>query len=434
MKQFLVSIEIDGSFVPVGELREREDHKVHFSYLESYLDRPDARPVSISLPLQEESFSSQVTKTYFDGLLPEGFARKTVAGWMHVSEEDYLSILYGLGKECLGAVKITDGNEEPVADYRIISPEEVRELAGEGITKSIEMVTKAHLSLTGASGKVGLYYDPVKDQWYLPRGTAASTHIVKQSHVRMGGIVTNEQLCMLAAGHCGIQVPESFIINTGRGGDGEILFASQRFDRMMPSEPETIKSLPCPIRLHQEDFAQALGISSTVKYEREPGEYLVKMFDLLRKYSKDPMEDQLKLWDRLIFDFLIGNTDAHIKNFSLLYNSQLQGIHLAPAYDLLSTVVYPGTATDMAIGLGDTLSIDSVTEESLKAAAGKAGMGEKPAMARYEKMCSLFEDAIKKAADELTDAGFPKAKELGEEILRCGGYARQEKGIQGKGS
>ena len=73
---------------------------------------------------------------------------------------------------------------------------------------------RSHLSLTGASGKVGLYYDAAGKQWYLPKGTAPSTHIVKQSHVRLDGIVTNEQLSMMTAAKCGIDVPESFIYNT----------------------------------------------------------------------------------------------------------------------------------------------------------------------------------------------------------------------------
>ena len=95
-----------------------------------------------------------------------------------------------------------------------MSAEEVKRLAQEGATESAELVTKAHLSLTGASGKVGLYYDNEKDEWYLPYGDAPSTHIVKQSHVRLKNIVANEQLCLLTAKKLGIEVPESFIVKT----------------------------------------------------------------------------------------------------------------------------------------------------------------------------------------------------------------------------
>ena len=71
---------------------------------------------------------------------------------------------------------------------------------------------RSHLSLTGASGKVGLYYDAAGKQWYLPKGTAPSTHIVKQSHIRLSGIVANEQLSLRTAYYCGIEIPDSFII------------------------------------------------------------------------------------------------------------------------------------------------------------------------------------------------------------------------------
>lgn len=172
-----------------------------------------------------------------------------------------------------------------------------------------------HLSLTGASGKVGLYYDAAGKQWYLPKGTAPSTHIVKQSHVRLDGIVTNEQLSMMTAAKCGIDVPESFIIDLGNGDDKEVLYATRRYDRIFDGAVDTIEGLPRPLRLHQEDFSQALGISSANKYEKGHEGYMRMMFDLLRQYSANPIEDQQKLWDRIVFCYLLGNTDAHIRIF-----------------------------------------------------------------------------------------------------------------------
>lgn len=103
-----------------------------------------------------------------------------------------------MGSECLGAIKILF--EETGADkagYKQLTQEEVKTLAQEGATESAQLVTEAHLSLTGASGKAGLYYDEKQKQWYLPIGTAPSTHIVKQSHIRLKKIVANEQLCLI---------------------------------------------------------------------------------------------------------------------------------------------------------------------------------------------------------------------------------------------
>lgn len=161
---------------------------------------------------------------------------------MHVDETDYLSILHGLGRKCLGAVCVTESGEDLQASYEPVTEQQVRELAAEGATKSAELVTKSHLSLTGASGKVGLYYAPDSKTWYLPWGTAPSTHIVKQSHVRLDGIVTNEQLALSTAAKCGIDIPCSFIINTGAGEEHEVLFATERFDRVFPDQVRLIES------------------------------------------------------------------------------------------------------------------------------------------------------------------------------------------------
>ena len=178
--------------VPVGEISGKSYQTAEFSYLDSYLESGYATPVSVSLPLQRESFSAERTRRFFEGLLPEGFTRRSVAQWLHLDENDYMSILYQLGKECLGAVRIVAEDEIQTASYELITEQQVKALAAEGAQKSAEIVTKSHLSLTGASGKVGLYFDATGERWYLPEGTAPSTHIVKQSHVRLEGIVTNE--------------------------------------------------------------------------------------------------------------------------------------------------------------------------------------------------------------------------------------------------
>ena len=421
MENLIVSMERGGVMRRVGLISGNSASDSRFSYTEDYLRSGDPAPVSLSLPLQPEPFSPAQTKNFFEGLLPEGFTRRTVAQWMHVAEDDYLPILHGLGRECLGALCITAEGEESEAAYTPVSGQEVQALAAGGATKSAELVTKAHLSLTGASGKVGLYYSAGNHGWYLPRGTAPSTHIVKQSHVRLDGIVTNERLSLLTAAKCGIEVARSFIINTGRGADREILLATERYDRCFAPGGKQIDGLPCPLRLHQEDFAQAMGIPASAKYEKEPRGYLRGMFDLLRHSSADPIADQLKLWDILVFNYLIGNTDSHIKNFSLLYSPNQKTVRLAPAYDVVSTVVYEESTREMAFFIGDAILLDDLTRDSFRLAAGELGLGERMAMRRFDAVCERFRPALHAAAEELAAAGFPKALELEQRILEAGG-------------
>lgn len=159
MRKLTVFIEINGESVYVGEITGKDSNDACFSYAESYLKRPDHRAISIGLPVEEKTFDTRRTRIFFEGLLPEGFTRRCVAKWMHIEENDYVSILAGLGRECLGAIKIVDDSEEIIQpEYRVLSEKEVYALASEGATESAELVTKSHLSLTGASGKVGLYF------------------------------------------------------------------------------------------------------------------------------------------------------------------------------------------------------------------------------------------------------------------------------------
>lgn len=341
MRNLGVWIEIGGLQTYVGRIIGEKEEDARFSYAEEYLSSNIARPISIHLPLSENAFSVDDTRNFFEGLLPEGFTRRCVAGLLHTDANNYLSLLAGLGNECLGAIKITDENNEVVnADYQKLTIDEVSQLAREGAMETAELVTKSHLSLTGASGKVGLYYDENNKDWYLPKGSAPSTHIVKQSHVRLDGIVTNEQLCMMTAGNMGIEIPESFIVNVGDGRDEEVLLATKRYDRAIKDGLKKINGLSVPYRLHQEDFSQAMGISAHNKYESDNAGYLKMMFEIIRQKSFNPIADQLKMWDICIFNYLIGNTDNHIKNVSLLYDEELKTVCLAPAYDILSNIIY----------------------------------------------------------------------------------------------
>ena len=287
------------------------------------------------------------------------------------------------------------------------------ELAKEGATKSTELLVETHISLAGASRKVGLYYDEAGKCWYKPYGTAASTHIVKQSHVRLEHLVLNEQLCMLTAAKLNIDVPDSFIINVGDATSEEVLFATKRYDRTKRGNGVDICS---PYRLHQEDFAQALGILAKDKYEVNDQDYLKKMFELINNYSANPIEDGLKLWDRVVFNYLIGNTDAHIKNYGLLYSSNLSSIRLAPAYDMVCTRIY-GNRNDMSVMINGLLDCTKVTRDDFADMARTVSIGQRIAMNRYDYLQNNLEHMLKESVKEMMNLGFSKAEELGEKIL-----------------
>ena len=415
-------MEISGKQKKVGQITGSSAADAFFSYADEYLQDSSAVPLSVSLPLTGKAFSPVQTQNFFDGLLPEGFTRRCVAGQLQRDERDYLSILSGLGNECLGAIQISEpGNPPPVPEYRALNLDEIRDLARNGAEGSAELLARSHISLTGASGKTGLYYDEQNRKWYLPAGSAPSTHIVKQSHVRLNGIIANEQLCQLTARGLGIDTPQSFIIQTGGQNDADILFATRRYDRLFTVNPESINGLPVPRRLHQEDFAQALGIPAFRKYEPKGESYLKKMFDLLRECSADPIADQEKLWDRCVFNFLIGNSDAHLKNFSILYSENLHTLQLAPAYDILSTAVYENSTRDLSLGIAGKYSIDDISRKDFEREAAHLGLGVRMAMKRFDHLAENFESALNEAAETLRAEGFNRIQSLKNDILLQGG-------------
>ena len=417
MKVLKVSIEIDGVQHSVGTIEGEDSFSASFCYSRSYL--PIGVPVSNSLPLQEEPFSPQVTRSFFEGLLPEGFSRRSVAQWIRADEQDYLTILAALGKECLGALMIEDSSSNETAErsYQKLSTDQVRRLASEGATRSAEIVVSSHLSLTGASGKAGLYLDEKSGTWYQPIGAAPSTHIVKQSHIRLRNIIENEQLALRPAAKLGIPAADSFVVNTGAYAEDEILLAAKRYDRDLEHARFTVDGLLVPLRLHQEDMAQALGISSAEKYEKDGDQYLKKIFKLLRNTVSNPMRDQLRLLDILIFDVLIGNTDNHIKNLSLLYGSNLREISLAPAYDLLSTAIYRESTPEMSIAIAGVRDWNSIGRETFLKASDEIGIAPRIIANEYDRLNYLFRDALQSAAQELETSGLKHCRELAGRII-----------------
>lgn len=421
MRELSVYIELNGIQTLVGKISGEQYNDARFRYVREYIEAKEAAPISVSLPFQDDYFSTEQTRNFFESLLPEGFSRKAVADWMKADENDYIAILAQLGRECLGAIKIVEGNDDRESGYELLSAERVKALAAEGATKSTEILLETHLSLTGASGKVGLYYNSDNNKWYLPKGDAPSTHIVKQSHVRHKQIVLNEQLCIQTAKRIGIAVPESFIVSNGSQSDQDVLYATPRYDRPL-SENKIIDGLKCPYRLHQEDFAQALGIFASDKYEKVPSGYMSRMFDLLRHNSVNPIEDQIALLRIIIFNYLIGNTDCHVKNFSLLYSEDLKSKRLAPAYDLVATRVYR-TTSNMSFYIGGELDISKINRNNFAISASEIGLSEKMVLDNFDYVANKLEGAMTEAAEELANKGFDNSISLKNEILKNGGYA-----------
>lgn len=197
------------------------------------------------------------------------------------------------------------------------------------------------------------------------------------------------------------------------------MFATERFDRKLSDNK--IKNLYKPYRLHQEDFGQALNINSLDKYETGNKSYFNEMINLIRSYSSNPMLDIEKLWKIAIFNVLIGNTDAHIKNFSLLYNPNLTNLTLAPAYDLVSTIIYPESTRNMAFSIAGERLIDNINRDSFIEQAKECKINPSLVDSWFDEVYRPFNNALLKTAVEI---GLT-ATNLAKQILNLGVYNKQ---------
>jgi serine/threonine-protein kinase HipA len=396
----------------IGHLIQNDGGQMVFDYAESWLEKPGATPLSHSLPLRRKRFTRKECRGYFAGVLPEESKRAIIARNLGISERNDYAMLERIGGECAGAVTFVPAGEPmPTRDdhYRALSSTELagilRELPRRPLLAG---ETGIRLSLAGAQDKIAVRVEG--ESVSLPLGGAPSTHILKPAVERFAGVVFNEAYCMRLAAAADLSVAKTEV---GRVEDVEYLLV-ERYDRThrRTTEGATLE------RLHQEDFCQALGIVSENKYQKEGGPSLKQCFALLREVSSAPVLDLARLLDAVIFNFLVGNNDAHGKNFSLLYRgagTTLVETRLAPLYDLVSTRYYPELTRELAMKIGGEYSSDKVSKTNFEQLAEDAGLA-KPLVRR--RIPELAETVLLNL--DKTEIDHPVAEALTEQIReRC---------------
>lgn len=195
------------------------------------------------------------------------------------------------------------------------------------------------ISLAGAHDKTGvLYRRKGAGEIGLTAGRPPSSHILKLPIARVDEPIANEAYCMHLASAAGLDVADA---TPWQVGDHEFLLV-RRYDRHGEAADG---------RVHQEDFCQALRIGPEEKYEGEGGPDVAACARLIRDFCSVPAIDLAEFLDALLFNFLVGNHDAHGKNYSLLLEGP-RAIRLAPLYDLLSTAVIADTRKKLAMRFG----------------------------------------------------------------------------------
>jgi serine/threonine-protein kinase HipA len=338
-----------------------KDGELQFQYSALWLEQPQAIALSQSLPLQAEPFGDRACRPFFAGLLPEGQLRQRIAQQCQISRSNDFGLLVVIGGDCAGAVSLVVGDQ-------VAAPDAVEWLEQDQLIALLDDLPQRpmlaqrdglRLSLAGAQDKLPVVFDGARIG--LPLGSTASTHILKPAIAAVEGSVINEAFCMALGQAMGLQVADTEILAAG---DRQVLLVG-RYDRRRGEGERWL-------RLHQEDFCQALGIQPELKYQNEGGPDLNACFGLLRRATRPSAPQVIRLLDAVAFNALIGNHDAHAKNFSLLYTERTPT--LAPLYDLLCTAVYPTLTAKMAMKLGSKYRFSEVQSRHWEKFAEAAGL------------------------------------------------------------
>ena len=373
----------------VGHITPARNGGLNFSYAQSWLDTT-AHPISLSLPCCEKSFDEARSTAFFENLLPEEDQYQELCSKARLSPRDIYGFLEHYGKECAGALVIASEWEadEPLPNmgYRDVTEELERGLAENILLPQTNLISKmgTRLSIAGAQNKLPVLWKD--NRFFVPEADsfAPTNAILKPASPRFPDLHKNELFCMKLARAVGLDVPDAALVSFG----DSLAYVVKRYDRV---EVEGgIK------RLHQEDFCQALGVSRVHKYEETRGPGFAACGQLL---LRPEVFDAAGARDNLIrcalFNYLIGNCDAHAKNFSLIYGKDT-GICLAPFYDLVSTRAYPNLSPRFAMSIGKTWEHDEINKDSWKRFA-------KSLTVRDKLVFTLMEELIDSVSGRLED-------------------------------
>ena len=348
----------------IGLLEQEESELLQFTYDPAWLAKPGAFPLSRSLPLQSEAFPAKKARPFFAGLLPEEEPRKIVAKILGISEANDFAMLERIGGECAGAVQLlpvgTDVAAQASIPPRELSTSELEQIVAELPRRPLLAGRDGlRLSLAGAQDKLPVL---IRDQsMYLPLDNTPSSHILKPESTRFPGLAANEWFGLTLARAIGLETPAAEFRLIGQ--TPCLLVA--RYDRRADAGGRIQ-------RIHQEDFCQALGFPPERKYQAENGPTLRHCLDLLRTWSTVPARDIPAFIDGLIFNILLGNADAHAKNYSFVYIDGER--HLAPFYDLVSTLAWPELTKKPAMKVGHADSINVFAAAEWKILARETGL------------------------------------------------------------
>ena len=424
-----LNVLMHGHFAGVltHDKQARTGLRVLFEYDAKYLARPDATPLSVSVPLRQGATD---ICWWLDGLLPDNYGVlqqwRMLYNTAGMSAMDFLAL--PLGRDCAGAVQFFC--EPDKTDKPCNKQNSTKRLTENDIAETIQMLTQYHtvalprhkpgFVLSGAQPKTALHYD--NGQWLAPCADYPTTHILKPPVSGFPDQHIIEHLSQRTARLLGLRSAETVCVNVK---DQQAVLVT-RHDRKR-SENGTYELV------HQEDMCQALGLAPANKYERMGGPGIKEIAALLWLLSSKPEQDVRMFRDALIYNWLIVGSDAHAKNYGLLLNGK--DVRLAPLYDLCSMLPYhqvtrrrdlerrerPVEESRLAMKIGSDHTIGaSDCLEAWQDAAHALALPEEETVSRAVGMAEQLPTALQSAISELPrrESRSPHVEVLRQQIIK----------------
>lgn len=386
----------------VGELRE-QGNLWALRYEPSW--QASGFDLSPALPRAEgeivDGASLRPVQWFFDNLLPEEGSRRLLAQGAQLDPADAFGLLQHYGPESAGALTL-------LAPHQALPEPGLAPLPDETLSARIRALPRLPLSkgapkrmsLAGAQHKLAVVLH--QDRLWEPVGGAASTHLLKPDHERVDEYphtAANEWFCMQLAAACGLPVPAVELRQVP-----EPVYLVRRFDRVGDGLDAR--------RLYALDACQVLSLDAVFKYREATAERLAELVSMCRR----PAVTRLGLLRWQLFNLLVGNGDAHLKNLSFLLKPDSGGMELAPHYDLLSTAVYRAPAwgdAGLVIPMGAARVFGDVRRDDVVAFGDALGVPEQTTLRQLERIAGGMRDRARSLVEayEAGEHGRPLAGE-----------------------
>jgi serine/threonine-protein kinase HipA len=369
---------------------EEERRRLRLQYTPQALQSfPAGTPLlSLRLPLVGERQPNGAVRPFLDGLLPEGDARRAIAEDFGLRSDDTFGLIRALGRDCAGALVIQSDDDPTPPQATTLTAEPLSEDALAKLVENLRSAplgvdSRVRISLAGVQEKLLLTRLP-DGRWGRPVDGTPSTHILKPEIRGYPQTVENEAFCMRTAKHLGLAVATVETMTVA----GRKLLVVSRYDRAVAPSGDVE-------RIHQEDFCQATGTPPLRKYEEDAGPSLRKIAGILLN-ATDP--DSLdRLLQATVLNVVIGNGDAHAKNYSLLHDPS-GALRLAPLYDLMSTLHYGDDR--LAMYIDNVRRTNRVTSDRIVNESAKWGLSRDRAGEVMSDLLKRLPAAAERAADE----------------------------------